>query len=125
MGGVSGKKLDEVYKLAWLRGLKTTYYLRTMAATHVEKSTVAHGALNAVSSGEGGSSGGASGSGSAGGGIGNAGGFGVSGGVTSSGGLNAAAPVAAAAIAAAPEADGPVCMMRPGDPGFDECEACQ
>ncbi|MCX4165592.1 MULTISPECIES: ribonucleoside-diphosphate reductase subunit alpha [Paraburkholderia] len=124
MGGVSGKKLDEVYKLAWLRGLKTTYYLRTMAATHVEKSTVAHGALNAVSSGDGGASGGASGSGSAGGGVGNAGGFGVSGGAASSGGLNAAAPVAAA-IAAAPEADGPVCMMRPGDPGFDECEACQ
>jgi ribonucleoside-diphosphate reductase alpha chain len=35
MAGASGKKLDEVYKLAWIRGLKTTYYLRTMAATHV------------------------------------------------------------------------------------------
>jgi ribonucleoside-diphosphate reductase alpha chain len=114
MGGVSGKKLDEVYKLAWLRGLKTTYYLRTMAATHVEKSTVAHGALNAVSSGGGEGSGGASG--------GAAGGFGVAGGA-SSGGLQAAAPVAA--VEAAPEADGPVCMMRPGDAGFDECEACQ
>ena len=57
MGGASGKKLDEVYKLAWLRGLKTTYYLRTMAATHVEKSTVAHGALNAVPTGGGSSSG--------------------------------------------------------------------
>ena len=52
MAGASGKKLDEVYKLAWLRGLKTTYYLRTMSATSVEKSTVAHGALNAVPSGE-------------------------------------------------------------------------
>ena len=40
MGGASGKKLDETYKLAWLRGLKTTYYLRTMGATHAEKSTV-------------------------------------------------------------------------------------
>jgi ribonucleoside-diphosphate reductase alpha chain len=44
----SGKKLDEIYKLAWLRGLKTTYYLRTMGATHAEKSTVHAGALNAV-----------------------------------------------------------------------------
>ncbi|ANJ76336.1 ribonucleoside-diphosphate reductase subunit alpha [Ralstonia insidiosa] len=48
MAGASGKKLDEVYKLAWLRGLKTTYYLRTIAATSVEKSTVALGTLNAV-----------------------------------------------------------------------------
>ena len=40
MAGASGKKLDETYKLAWLRGLKTTYYLRTMGATHAEKSTV-------------------------------------------------------------------------------------
>jgi ribonucleoside-diphosphate reductase alpha chain len=38
-GGASGKKLDETYKLAWLRGLKTTYYLRTLGATHAEKST--------------------------------------------------------------------------------------
>src|SRR3954451_24777625 len=48
MGGVSGKKLDETYKLAWLRGLKTTYYLRTLAATSAEKSTVKAGQLNAV-----------------------------------------------------------------------------
>ena len=34
----SGKKLDSLYKLAWVRGLKTTYYLRSMGATHVEKS---------------------------------------------------------------------------------------
>ncbi|WP_371817447.1 ribonucleoside-diphosphate reductase subunit alpha [Polynucleobacter sp. AP-Nino-20-G2] len=86
MGGASGKKLDDTYKLAWLRGLKTTYYLRTMAATHVEKSTVASGQLNAVSSG---------------------------------GGLNGTD------AAAAQEADGPVCTMRPGDAGFEECEACQ
>ena len=86
MGGASGKKLDDTYKLAWLRGLKTTYYLRTMAATHVEKSTVASGQLNAVSSG---------------------------------GGVNGTD------AAAAQEADGPVCTMRPGDAGFEECEACQ
>ena len=87
MAGASGKKLDDTYKLAWLRGLKTTYYLRTMAATHVEKSTVASGQLNSVSSG---------------------------------GGVNGT-DAAAAAVAA----DGPVCTMRPGDAGFDECEACQ
>lgn len=92
MAGASGKKLDDTYKLAWLRGLKTTYYLRTMAATHVEKSTVSRGSLNAVSSG--------SDSGSA---------------------LDAAA----ASAPAMPEAEGAVCTMRPGDPGFEECEACQ
>jgi len=86
MAGASGKKLDDTYKLAWLRGLKTTYYLRTISATHVEKSTVKGGALNSVSNGD---------------------------------------PTLAAAAAAAAEADGPVCTMRPGDAGFDECEACQ
>ena len=86
MSGASGKKLDDTYKLAWLRGLKTTYYLRTISATHVEKSTVKGGALNSVSNGD---------------------------------------PTLAAAAAAAAEADGPVCTMRPGDAGFDECEACQ
>ncbi len=48
MAGASGKKLDDTYKLAWLRGLKTTYYLRTMAATHAEKSTGRSGQMNAV-----------------------------------------------------------------------------
>jgi ribonucleoside-diphosphate reductase alpha chain len=48
MAGASGKRLDETYKLAWLRGLKTTYYLRTLGATHAEKSTVKTGSLNAV-----------------------------------------------------------------------------
>ena len=48
MAGASGKKLDEIYKLAWLRGLKTTYYLRTQSATHAEKSTVAAGKMNSV-----------------------------------------------------------------------------
>ena len=90
MGGASGKKLDDTYKLAWLRGLKTTYYLRTMAATHVEKSTVTSGQLNSVSSGGG-----------------------------------VAGTDAAAGTSAAFSADGPACTMRPGDAGFDECEACQ
>jgi ribonucleoside-diphosphate reductase alpha chain len=49
MAGASGRRLDETYRLAWLRGLKTTYYLRTVGATHAEKSTVHPGALNAVS----------------------------------------------------------------------------
>lgn len=46
----NGKKLDQLYRLAWKRGLKTTYYLRTQAATHVEKSTMTRsdGKLNAV-----------------------------------------------------------------------------
>jgi len=44
----SGKKLDTLYKFAWARGLKTTYYLRTLGATHVEKSTAFDGKLNAV-----------------------------------------------------------------------------
>jgi ribonucleoside-diphosphate reductase alpha chain len=48
MAGASGKKLDDCYKLAWLRGLKTTYYLRTLAATSAEKSTGKGGELNAV-----------------------------------------------------------------------------
>ncbi|PUE29959.1 ribonucleoside-diphosphate reductase subunit alpha [Limnohabitans sp. Jir72] len=51
MAGASGKKLDDTYKLAWLRGLKTTYYLRTSSATQAEKSTVQAGSHNAVSSG--------------------------------------------------------------------------
>ncbi len=84
MAGVSGKKLDETYRLAWLRGLKTTYYLRTIGATHAEKSTTTRtGQLNSVSSD-----------------------MGVS-------------------TAAMPEADGKVCMLKPGDPGFADCEACQ
>ncbi|MFZ6772043.1 ribonucleoside-diphosphate reductase subunit alpha [Undibacterium sp. SXout7W] len=91
MAGASGKKLDETYKLAWLRGLKTTYYLRTIGATHTEKSTSKTGALNAVAV-DGGSS------------------------------FNAAA-VAASQVA--PEAEGAACYLRPGDAGFEECEACQ
>ena len=56
MAGASGRKLDETYKLAWVRGLKTTYYLRTQSATHVEMSTVTKQQLNSVSSGATGSS---------------------------------------------------------------------
>jgi ribonucleoside-diphosphate reductase alpha chain len=92
MAGASGKKLDEVYRLAWQRGLKTTYYLRTIGATHAEKSTTSRtGQLNAVSAG------------------------------AEPGGHHAAA----AAAATNPEADGKVCLLRPGDPGFADCEACQ
>ncbi len=40
MKETSGRKLDALYKLAWIRGLKTTYYLRTMGATRVQKTTV-------------------------------------------------------------------------------------
>jgi len=91
MAGASGKKLDETYKLAWQRGLKTTYYLRTLGATSAEKSTGRGGELNAVSA------------------------------------APAAAPAASAAAPALPEPEilGAVCTMRPGDPGFEECEACQ
>lgn len=94
MAGASGKKLDDTYKLAWLRGLKTTYYLRTMGATHAEKSTSKVGSLNAV---------------------------------PSNGGMAAAsaAPVIQTAGVVDEEPAGPACMLRPGDPGFDECEACQ
>jgi ribonucleoside-diphosphate reductase alpha chain len=89
MAGASGKKLDDTYKLAWLRGLKTTYYLRTLGATSAEKSTGQGGELNAVSVGASGS--------------------------------------ALASNPTLPEAEivGAACTMRPGDPGFEECEACQ
>jgi ribonucleoside-diphosphate reductase alpha chain len=94
MAGASGKKLDETYKLAWIRGLKTTYYLRTMGATSAEKSTGKGGELNAVSA---------------------------------SGGAGAMASNRSAAPANLPEPEivGKACTMRPGDPGFEECEACQ
>ena len=96
MAGASGKKLDETYKLAWLRGLKTTYYLRTIGATHMEKSTSKTGSLNAVSSD----------------------------GVSSGAALSAySTPVAAAANAE--DLAGAACFLRPGDDGFEECEACQ
>lgn len=91
MAGASGKKLDDTYKLAWQRGLKTTYYLRTLGATSAEKSTGRGGELNAVSAGDHG----------------------------------AGQAVSAAPALPEPEIVGAVCTMRPGDPGFEECEACQ
>ncbi|NJM31644.1 MAG: ribonucleoside-diphosphate reductase subunit alpha [Limnobacter sp.] len=110
MAGVSGKKLHDTYTLAWKRGLKTTYYLRTIGATHAEKSTLSGGELNSVSSGTEGSSFRAGGTGQS----------GMAGG-------SAANADSASAFAAPtmPEPEGKACMMRPGDPGFDECEACQ
>jgi ribonucleoside-diphosphate reductase alpha chain len=51
IAGASGKKLDVTYRMAWYRGLKTTYYLRALAATSTEKSTINTGKLNAVSNG--------------------------------------------------------------------------
>ncbi len=97
MAGASGKKLDDTYKLAWIRGLKTTYYLRTQSATHAEKSTVAAGRMNAVSSGGEAGSGGASMS-----------------------ALDKAALAARAQMAASPATDVRFC-------GVDDptCEACQ
>lgn len=50
MAAPSGKKLDNLYRHAWIRGLKTTYYLRSMGATNAEKSTINDTALNAVKS---------------------------------------------------------------------------
>ena len=50
IAGANGKKLDITYKMAWLRGLKTTYYLRALGATSAEKSTITTGTLNKVSS---------------------------------------------------------------------------
>lgn len=48
MGQASGKKLDKLYKFAWHKGLKTTYYLRSLGATDTEKSSINESALNAV-----------------------------------------------------------------------------
>ena len=84
MAGASGRKLDETYKLAWLRGLKTTYYLRTIGATHAEKSTG-----------------------------------------TRAGQLNAVPTDGGPGASPAAEPDGKACLLRPGEPGFADCEACQ
>jgi len=53
INNASGKKLDVTYRMAWYSGLKTTYYLRSLAATGTEKSTITTGSLNAVSSSSG------------------------------------------------------------------------
>jgi ribonucleoside-diphosphate reductase alpha chain len=98
MSGASGKKLDDTYKLAWLRGLKTTYYLRTVGATHAEKSTVKAGKMNSVSSGlDAGSSA-----------------------ASSSSALDAAAATAQLQMSSSPATDIKFCAID--DPG---CEACQ
>ena len=57
MAQPSGKKLDELYKHAWLSGLKTTYYLRTLGATHAEKTTIDDARLNKVDGASGGKGG--------------------------------------------------------------------
>jgi ribonucleoside-diphosphate reductase alpha chain len=106
MAGASGKKLDDTYKLAWLRGLKTTYYLRTTSATQVEKSTVQSRTLNAVSS--------SSATAAA-----------VTAAATVASAAAAAVPsalekAAAAALASTPATDIKFCAID--DPG---CEACQ
>ena len=103
MAGASGKKLDDTYKLAWVRGLKTTYYLRTQSATHVEMSTVNTRQLNAVSSGS--DSGAAAAPASS---------------QAKPSALEAAAAAAAAQAAAVPATDVKFCAID--DPG---CEACQ
>ncbi|MDO8861729.1 ribonucleoside-diphosphate reductase subunit alpha [Haliea sp. E1-2-M8] len=54
INNASGKKLDVTYRMAWYSGLKTTYYLRSLAATGTEKSTISTGNLNKVASGGGG-----------------------------------------------------------------------
>ena len=51
IAGASGRKLDITYRMAWMRGLKTTYYLRSLGATAAEKSTLETGVLNAVEAG--------------------------------------------------------------------------
>ncbi len=94
MAGASGKKLDDTYKLAWLRGLKTTYYLRTSSATQVEKSTVSSGSHNAVS---------ASGA--------------PSGGMSA---IEAAAAAAQAQMATTPATDIKFCAID--DPGCEACQ---
>ncbi|SDZ85865.1 MULTISPECIES: ribonucleoside-diphosphate reductase subunit alpha [Acidovorax] len=103
MAGASGKKLDDTYKLAWVRGLKTTYYLRTQSATHVEMSTVNTRQLNAVSSG---SDSGASAASAA--------------TQAKPSPLEAAAAAASQQAAAVPATDVKFCAID--DPG---CEACQ
>jgi ribonucleoside-diphosphate reductase alpha chain len=90
IAGASGKKLDDTYKLAWIRGLKTTYYLRSLGASAAEKSTTKGNEIE-----------------------GNTPHVGNGGQLTSQ--------------IVLPEADivGRACTLRPGDAGFEECEACQ
>ncbi len=117
MSGASGKKLDDTYKLAWIRGLKTTYYLRTLGATSAEKSTGKGGELNAVSVHGGGISAQKANQQSA-------NNFAASN--MGGGAIAAGAPMMSGSVNLPdPEFLGQACTMRPGDPGFDECESCQ
>lgn len=50
INNANGKKLDITYRMAWFSGLKTTYYLRSLAASGTEKSTIDTSTLNSVSS---------------------------------------------------------------------------
>src|SRR5699024_8979714 len=125
MAEPSGRKLDELYKLAWKRGLKTTYYLRSMSATHVEKSTITDHRLNAVGNGGQGSDQDASGGAGATGAEGN----GASAGSFAAPGVGHAAAQQAEPIVAAAMASG-LEVARPTAPkacAIDdpECEACQ
>jgi len=93
MAGASGKKLDETYKLAWIRGLKTTYYLRTLAATSAEKSTGQGGELNAVP---------------------------TSGGVAAAAGLATGIKPSVPSARAAPDGEARLCRID--DPNCDSCQ---
>ena len=99
MAGASGKRLHDTYMLAWLRGLKTTYYLRTLGATHAEKSTTDKiGQLNAVS---------------------------ADGGVSAGFSYGAAATAGAASTAAAMHASAEPIAPKFCAIDDPECEACQ
>jgi ribonucleoside-diphosphate reductase alpha chain len=101
----TGKMLDETYKHAWLKGLKTTYYLRALQATNAESSTGRIGALNAVPS------------------------------APASPPMGLASPqkvveptsvfIPQLQAVAMPEPEGAACMYRPGDPEFASCDVCQ
>ncbi len=92
----SGKKLDETYKLAWIRGLKTTYYLRSLGASAAEKSTTKGNESDEA---------------------GNA--------AVLSGSQFTSQIVLPQNTLPEPEIVGRACTLRPGDAGFEECEACQ
>lgn len=102
LAGASGKKLDEIYKLAWTTGLKTTYYLRTMGATHAEKSTIHTGQLNAVAVNTD-----------------------VASNLKPSTSTSNSISTSTGTDANFEINEGAACYLKPGDAGFEECEACQ
>ena len=99
IAGASGKKLDDTYKLAWIRGLKTTYYLRSLGASAAEKSTTKGNEHHEIENGT------AMG--------------------TSVAPLSGVGALANGITLPQPEIVGRACTLRPGDAGFEECEACQ